>query len=1016
MADGLISSQEDGQQDGGRRSSKTPVRPRITPIKELTKQSENWTMFSASQNLPAALNDPLHRETDLFTKTWGDSFVPYAPFPPTSVPTIELGDFLRYLKETAAGRKSHRNIVRETEKGNLSPSSPVSPVSPVPVRQVKQDGRLYDLNNIPKLFIQHDFSLEDPRTFLQIIPLPHILPPSVVSSFSRAGEEDGGNMATLQSTKLLHEKLTHQLDVVEVHLAHQISLRSDVFFSTLASQRQLESLIMQVRQDVLELRHHVRLLDQQLTHPIIKLCDFKQKCVRLSSVCHKLQQIAAVHQTQHTIQLLLGTSDFVGALELIYRTQSILDNELRGIICLRHLGSQLHELEKAIENLMEADFIHVALEDLRSRVIFVGEGERIGSPEEVQTEIQLESIVKGLLRRKKLNFLSALGEELLTSSKVRVKEIVERYLQIPDHGGEEREPDSDDVGLSLGDRMRAMNFESWFGMLSYTFTNLLSYMRCVQKTLSVITQASREVAGVLTPLTPTPTATPTKPNLHTFDNDPDSIVSNHKDGDGEGEREYGFGEFVDQEAEDRLDQLMMDDELSDAHIEALALSTVEETAKHKVEEKKEDEEKEEEKEEETGTEILKRDMKLDMRKNIVTSSECEHLVSECHELLCGVCSLLHSRCTKIINIRAKAGLLDDLVPGDFVRLVRLIGRFIDTSAGITGRQCPHLQYTLLSQAKKFLEHFHETRKSKLSILLDGERWRQSDVPPEIQRVTHTLEEGIVPEPVSEESCDSGRPLLSSQSSIHAEQFLTIHGEKFAVVSVLLLLIKMITEYCQIINDLPMLVTDILGKLVDMLKFFNARTCQLVLGAGAVEVVGLKTITTRHLTLVLRCLQAVMLLIPDIKTHFRKRLTPKKCVLLLQFDQAQEDIGSHCREINHKIITIMDELITKLLAKWEVKSPTPSQCFKTITKQLLKLHEALDDLVPPDHLQALFLGIEQNFKTCLKSHLNKLNITNNGSTEHGIVNSELTHMKGSVGSLDHITAFGSSLFDIWSVNR
>ena len=28
---------------------------------------------------------------------------------------------------------------------------------------------------------------------------------------------------------------------------------------------------------------------------------------------------------------------------------------------------------------------------------------------------------------------------------------------------------------------------------------------------------------------------------------------------------------------------------------------------------------------------------------------------------------------------------------------------------------------------------------------------------------------------------------------------------------------MITEYCQIINDLPMLVTDILGKLVDMLK-------------------------------------------------------------------------------------------------------------------------------------------------------------------------------------------------------
>ena len=86
---------------------------------------------------------------------------------------------------------------------------------------------------------------------------------------------------------------------------------------------------------------------------------------------------------------------------------------------------------------------------------------------------------------------------------------------------------------------------------------------------------------------------------------------------------------------------------------------------------------------------------------------------------------------------------------------------------------------------------------------------------------------------------------------------------------------------------------------------------MVLGAGAVEVVGLKTITARHLgnfigydslfpdklylviaffdcvAMVLRCLQAIMLLIQDIKTYFRKRLTPKRCALLLQFDQANE---------------------------------------------------------------------------------------------------------------------------------
>ena len=127
----------------------------------------------------------------------------------------------------------------------------------------------------------------------------------------------------------------------------------------------------------------------------------------------------------------------------------------------------------------------------------------------------------------------------------------------------------------------------------------------------------------------------------------------------------------------------------------------------------------------------------------------------------------------------------------------------------------------------------------------------------------------------------------------------------------------------------------------------------------------------------------MLLIPDIKAHFRRRLTPQKCRLLSQFDQVSEvsihqfltpssaallqDMGSHCREINKKLLNIMTDLISRQLARvssqktasqqcdlcshtqWEMKQPTPSQGFKTITKQLVKLHEALEDIVPPHHL-------------------------------------------------------------------
>lgn len=60
----------------------------------------------------------------------------------------------------------------------------------------------------------------------------------------------------------------------------------------------------------------------------------------------KLNMLSAVSQTQSTIQLLLATSDFVGALDLISTTKEILRTELHGLHCLKHLDSQLHEMHK----------------------------------------------------------------------------------------------------------------------------------------------------------------------------------------------------------------------------------------------------------------------------------------------------------------------------------------------------------------------------------------------------------------------------------------------------------------------------------------------------------------------------------------------------------------------------------------------------------------------------------------------------------------------------------------------
>ena len=349
---------------------KSGKRLRIPSVDDLAnkKEEEKWTIFSASQNLSTVLNDPSNRELDLFTRTWGSYFVSTAPLPPSKFPVIEVTDFRRYLKETNAGRKIHRKINRELKKERGEPClTPTSPGDFLPLStQLQQDGRDYDITSVPRIFIQRDFSLEDPPTFQEVLPLAKLMPKKknmlrsqtqpTSEKESVGGEGEKGKESLVEvvkavpegtrelgpegtdrhhSFKLLHEKLTHYLDVIEVHLAYQISQRSDVFFSTLSSQQELQSYIMQVRQDVMELRHKLMQLNSSSTRYPFQLFKKCRRYQHYRIVDEKLKMIATVQQTQPTIQLLLRKSDFVGALDLITTTQEVLQQELHGVHALR---------------------------------------------------------------------------------------------------------------------------------------------------------------------------------------------------------------------------------------------------------------------------------------------------------------------------------------------------------------------------------------------------------------------------------------------------------------------------------------------------------------------------------------------------------------------------------------------------------------------------------------------------------------------------------------------------------
>lgn len=187
----------------------------------------------------------------------------------------------------------------------------------------------------------------------------------------------------------------------------------------------------------------------------------------------------------------------------------------------------------------------------------------------------------------------------------------------------------------------------------------------------------------------------------------------------------------------------------------------------------------------------------------------------------------------------------------------------------------------------------------------------------------------------------------------------------------------------------------------------------MLGAGAIQSAGLKTISTSNLALVSRSLQVILWLLPLIRGLLDK--LHSKDLSLNGFGNIESDIVSHKHEIENKICLIVSNMLSSQLTGWDAKPPVPSQTFRNISKHLVKLHEALIDILPIEQIRIIYKRVHDNFKDKLRGQLVKMNIVANGSPQHGVVTSELTFYLQTLKTLRVINENDSEdniLYDIW----
>ncbi|KAL6580379.1 hypothetical protein OROMI_008403 [Orobanche minor] len=139
------------------------------------------------------------------------------------------------------------------------------------------------------------------------------------------------------------EKLSQYLDVVELHLAKEIALRSNSFFE---AQEQLERLNVRIVEGcsrMRELKETIRILDTDLVDSARQIQERNSTRSNLLVLQQKLRLILNVNHALSALKLLVASADCAGALEITDDLQQLLDgDELTGLHCFRHLGDHVN--------------------------------------------------------------------------------------------------------------------------------------------------------------------------------------------------------------------------------------------------------------------------------------------------------------------------------------------------------------------------------------------------------------------------------------------------------------------------------------------------------------------------------------------------------------------------------------------------------------------------------------------------------------------------------------------------
>ncbi|CRL28101.1 Vps54-like [Penicillium camemberti] len=400
-------------------------------------------------------------------------------------------------------------------------------------------------------------------------------------------------------------------------------------------------------------------------------------------------------------------------------------------------------------------------------------------------------------------------------------------------------------------------------------------------------------------------------------------------------------------------------------------------------------------------------------------------VLDMSSLLGQAVDIAQSQITKVLKVRSEQ--TAQLSKEEFLRYFTLNRLFADECEAISGRSGTALKTIVGNQIRDFITRFGDGQRHQIVNVMDADRWDARDFgDAENTILTRILDASTkdidawvevskiwIERPANEQgkAADTAGENGTDKSKVRSA---VIDEQKYILPDSAVAMMRSIEEFDFLMSNIPSMIQDIAPHLLDILKLFNSRSSQLILGAGATRSAGLKNITTKHLALSSQALSFVIALVPYVREFVRRHGQANP--LMAEFDKVKRLCQEHQSGIHEKLVDIMSSrssvhVNSMKKIDWNSKGATPAvnPYMETLAKETGTLHRVLSKHLPDMTVSMIMVPVFNSYRDQWTKAFQEADV----QTEDGKkrMQADVEHFRTKLSKIEGATEVGDKLLEV-----